>query len=99
MMIDFRTENMMILNLLNLMCAEAAVKLLTQYMVTTRIFAVKLKASEIDIQILLFMWCLGAALSAVALLIPIYYIFVIVGSVGWICVGLSSFLIILHIKK
>jgi hypothetical protein len=58
-----------------------------------------LKVSEIDIQILLFMWCLGAALSAVALLIPIYYIFAIVGAVGWICVGISSFLIVLHIKK
>lgn len=99
MLTDFPTENMMILNLLNLMYAEFAVKLLTLYVVTTRILGVKLKASEIDIQILLFMWCLGAALSAVALLIPIYYIFVIVGSVGWICVGLCSFLIILHIKK
>jgi hypothetical protein len=58
-----------------------------------------LKVSKIDIQILLFIWCLGAALSAVALLIPIYYIFAIVGAVGWVCVGISSFLIILHIKK
>jgi hypothetical protein len=58
-----------------------------------------LKVSEIDIQILLFIWCVGAALSAVALLIPIYYIFAIVGAVGWVCVGISSFLIILHIKK
>lgn len=99
MLTDFPTENMMILNFLNLMYAEFAVKLLTLYVVTTRILGVKLKASEIDIQILLFMWCLGAALSAVALLIPVYHIFVIVGSVGWICVGLSSFLIILHIKK
>jgi len=58
-----------------------------------------LKVSEIDIQILIFIWCLGAALAAIALLIPIYYIFFIVGLVGWICVGISSFLIILHIKK
>ena len=58
-----------------------------------------MKVSEIDIQILLFIWCLGAALAAVALLIPIYYIFAIVGAVGWIFVGISSFLIILHIKK
>ena len=99
MMTDFHTGNMMISNLLNLMYAEFAAKLLTLSMVTTRILGVRLKASEIDIQILLFMWCLGAALSAVALLVPIYYIFVIVGSVGWVCVGLSSFLIILHIKK
>ena len=58
-----------------------------------------MKVSKIDIQILLFIWCLGAALAAVALLIPIYYIFAIVGAVGWICVAISSFLIILHIKK
>jgi len=58
-----------------------------------------LKVSEIDIQILLFIWCLGAALAAVALLIPIYYIFAIVGAIGWISVAISSFLIVLHIKK
>jgi len=58
-----------------------------------------LKVSEIDIQILLFIWCLGAALAAVALLIPIYLIFAIVGAVGWISVAISSFLIVLHIKK
>ena len=58
-----------------------------------------MKVSKIDIQILLFIWCLGAALAAVALLIPIYYIFAIVGAVGWICVSISSFLIVLHIKK
>jgi len=99
MMTDFHTGNMMIWNLLNLMYAEFAVKLLTLSVVTTRILGVRLKASEINIQILLFMWCLGGALSAIALLIPIYYIFVIVGAVGWVCVGLSSFLIVLHIKK
>jgi hypothetical protein len=55
--------------------------------------------SKIDIQILLFIWCFGAALSAIALIIPIYFIFVIVGAVGWITVGLSTFLIFLHIKK
>ncbi|MDN5845746.1 MAG: hypothetical protein L0H53_05660 [Candidatus Nitrosocosmicus sp.] len=99
MMINFLTGNMMILNLLNLMFAGIVEKLLIQSVDTTRTSGVKLKVSEIDIQILLFIWCLGAALSAVALLIPIYYIFVIVGAVGWICVGLSSFLIILHIKK
>jgi hypothetical protein len=58
-----------------------------------------LKISEIDIQTLIFIWCIGAALAAIALLIPIYYIFFIVGTIGWIGVGISSFLIILHIKK
>ncbi|HEU5120510.1 MAG TPA: hypothetical protein VFT71_05945 [Candidatus Nitrosocosmicus sp.] len=55
--------------------------------------------SKIDIQILLFIWCVGAALSAIALIIPIYYIFFIVALVGWITVGISSFLIFLHLKK
>ncbi|MGD9672824.1 MAG: hypothetical protein AB7U98_05005 [Candidatus Nitrosocosmicus sp.] len=58
-----------------------------------------MQVSKIDIQILLFMWCFGAALSAIALIVPIYFIFVIVGAVGWITVGLSTFLIFLHIKK
>ncbi|HKU83360.1 MAG TPA: hypothetical protein VJP58_04905 [Candidatus Nitrosocosmicus sp.] len=58
-----------------------------------------MKIPEIDIQILIFIWCLGAALAAIALLIPIYYIFFIVAAVGWISVGITSILIILHIKK
>ncbi|HET6590991.1 MAG: hypothetical protein AB7V56_04085 [Candidatus Nitrosocosmicus sp.] len=58
-----------------------------------------MKISDIDIQILLFLWCLGAGISGIALLVPIYEIFVIVGSVGWVLVGLSTFLIFLHIKK
>jgi len=45
------------------------------------------------------MWCLGAALSAMALIIPVYAVFVIVGAVGWVTVGLSTFLIFLHIRK
>ncbi|MDQ2685628.1 MAG: hypothetical protein M3Y25_07275 [Thermoproteota archaeon] len=55
--------------------------------------------NKINIQILLFMWCLGAALSAMALIIPVYVVFVIVGAVGWVTVGLSTFLIFLHIRK
>jgi hypothetical protein len=55
--------------------------------------------NKINIQVLLFMWCLGAALSAMALIIPVYAIFVIVGAVGWVTVGLSTFLIFLHIRK
>jgi hypothetical protein len=55
--------------------------------------------SKIDIQILLLIWCVGAALSAIALIIPIYFIFFIVALVGWITVGVSSFLIFLHLKK
>ena len=64
-----------------------------------RTYGVKLKVSGIDIQILIFIWCVGAALAAIALLIPIYYLFAIVGAIGWVSVAISSFLIILHIKK
>ncbi len=55
--------------------------------------------SNINIQILLLIWCMGAAISAVALLIPIYSIFLIVGSVGWTSVGLTTLLILYGLKK
>ncbi|HXS60048.1 MAG TPA: hypothetical protein VN703_04485 [Candidatus Sulfopaludibacter sp.] len=55
--------------------------------------------SNINIQILLLIWCIGAAISAVALLIPIYIIFLIVGSVGWVSVGLTTLLILYGLKK
>ena len=55
--------------------------------------------SNINIQILLLIWCMGAAISAVALLIPIYIIFLIVGSVGWVSVGLTTLLILYGLKK
>ena len=55
--------------------------------------------SNINIQILLLIWCIGAAISAVALLIPIYIIFLIVGSVGWVSVGLTTLLILYGLKN
>jgi hypothetical protein len=55
--------------------------------------------SNINIQILLLIWCIGAAISAVALLIPIYIIFLIVGSIGWVSVGLTTLLILYGLKK
>ncbi len=55
--------------------------------------------SNINIQILLLIWCMGAAISAVALLIPIYIIFLIVGSIGWVSVGLTTLLILYGLKK
>lgn len=42
---------------------------------------------------------MGAAISAVALLIPIYIIFLIVGSIGWVSVGLTTLLILYGLKK
>jgi hypothetical protein len=55
--------------------------------------------SNINIQILLLIWCIGAAISAVALLIPIYIIFLIVGSIGWVSVGLTTLLILYGLKN
>ncbi len=55
--------------------------------------------SEINIQILLLIWCIGAAIAAIALLIPIYTIFLLVGSIGWTSVGLITFIIFYGLKK
>ncbi|MGN6350116.1 MAG: hypothetical protein ACTHL3_01485 [Candidatus Nitrosocosmicus sp.] len=55
--------------------------------------------SNFNIQILLLIWCLGAAIAALALFIPIYSLFLITGSVGWICVGITTILIFYHLKK
>jgi hypothetical protein len=59
----------------------------------------KMKISEINVQTLLIIWCIGAALAAAALLIPIYSIFLIVGSIGWIDAGITTFLIFNVLKK
>ena len=42
---------------------------------------------------------MGAAVAAVALLIPIYSLFLIVGSIGWIDVGITTFLIFNVLKN
>ena len=50
-------------------------------------------------QILLLLWCLGAAVAAIALLIPIYSIFLIVGSIGWLSVITVTVLILHGLKN
>jgi hypothetical protein len=55
--------------------------------------------SNINIQILLLIWCIGAAIAAIALLIPIYSIFLLVGSIGWASVTIITFLILYGLKK
>jgi hypothetical protein len=57
------------------------------------------KIYDISIQHLLIIWCIGAAIAAIALLIPIYNIFLLVGSIGWISVGITTILIFFHLKK
>jgi hypothetical protein len=58
-----------------------------------------MKISNINIQTLLIFWCIGAATAAIALLIPVYTIFLLVGSIGWTSVGLISFIIIYSLKN
>ena len=55
--------------------------------------------TNINIQILLVIWCLGAAIAAIALLIPIYTIFLVIGSIGWMSVGITTILIFYNLKK
>ena len=58
-----------------------------------------MKVSEINVQVLLVMWCAGAVAAGVALLIPIYTIFLIVGSLGWISVVIITILFFMVLKN
>ncbi len=58
-----------------------------------------MKISEINIQILLVMWCIGAVVAGVALLIPIYSLFFIVGSIGWLSVVIITLLFFMVSKN
>ncbi|MBA3976672.1 MAG: hypothetical protein H0X50_00560 [Nitrosopumilus sp.] len=58
-----------------------------------------MKISEINIQILLVMWCIGAVVAGVALLIPIYSLFFIVGSIGWLSVVIITLLFFMVLKN
>jgi hypothetical protein len=52
-----------------------------------------------NLQILIIVWWVGAALAAISLIIPIYEIYLIVGINGWIIMLISTSLIIYMIKK
>lgn len=58
-----------------------------------------MKVSEINVQVLLVMWCAGAVVAGVALLIPIYTIFLIVGSIGWTSVVIITILFFMVLKN
>jgi hypothetical protein len=60
---------------------------------------IKAKITEINIQILLLFWCIGAAIAATALLIPIYSLFLLVGSIGWFSVGVITILFFMVLKN
>jgi hypothetical protein len=57
------------------------------------------KIYDISVQYLLIIWCIGAAIAAIALLIPIYNMFLLVGSIGWLSVVITTVLIFYHLKK
>ena len=56
-------------------------------------------AFNINLQILIILWWLGAIVAGLSLLIPQYTYYVIVGSLGWITVVIASGLIIYAIKR
>ena len=58
-----------------------------------------MKVSEINVQILLVMWCVGVVVAGVALLIPIYSIFLIVGSIGWTSVVIVTLLFFMVLRN
>jgi FtsH-binding integral membrane protein len=51
------------------------------------------------IYILIAIWCAGLATAAIAIFIPVYNNFVIVGTIGWVTVAISSGLILYEIKR
>jgi hypothetical protein len=52
-----------------------------------------------NLQILIIVWWVGAALAGISFFIPIYEIYLIVGINGWIIMLISTSLIIYMIKK
>ena len=58
-----------------------------------------MKVSEVNVQILLVMWCVGAVVAGIALLIPIYSVFLIVGSIGWTSVVIVTLLFFMVLKN
>jgi hypothetical protein len=53
---------------------------------------------RINLQILIIIWWIGAAVAAGSLLIQIYELYVIVGIGGWIVVLITTTLIVYEIK-
>lgn len=51
------------------------------------------------IYVLIAIWCAGIATAAMAIFIPVYSNFVIVGAIGWITVAASTGLILYEIKR
>jgi membrane protein implicated in regulation of membrane protease activity len=54
---------------------------------------------RINLQLLIIIWWIGAAIAASAFLIRIYKIYLIVGIAGWIIISTSTMLIIYEIRR
>ena len=54
---------------------------------------------RINLQILIIIWWIGAAVAASAFLFRSYQLYVIVGTMGWIIVLTTTALIIYEIRK
>jgi hypothetical protein len=52
-----------------------------------------------NLQTLIIIWWVGAALAGISLIIPLYEVYLIVGITGWIIMLISTSLIIYMIKK
>jgi len=52
-----------------------------------------------NLQALIIVWWIGAALAGISLIIPIYAIYLIVGLSGWTIMLIATSLIIYKIKK
>ena len=55
--------------------------------------------SRINLQVLIIIWWIGAAVAASALLTHIYILYIIVGIAGWIIVSVTTALIVYEIKR
>jgi hypothetical protein len=58
-----------------------------------------MKISNINVQALFVLWCVGAVVAGAALLIPVYTIFLLVGSMGWISVIIITILFFMVLKN
>jgi hypothetical protein len=52
-----------------------------------------------NLQTIIIVWWVGAALAGISLVIPFYDVYLIVGITGWIVMLISTSLIIYRIKK
>jgi 4-hydroxybenzoate polyprenyltransferase len=54
---------------------------------------------RVSLQTLIIIWWLGAVTAAISLLIPLYSVYLLVGSIGWAVVLSTTALIIYEIKR